>query len=310
MNHLMKLTLLGGLALTACNNNEFAYVATYVANPESDGETPPSCTFDPGADATVTINLDVARSSSLDLVAGVRNNLKEVDIAVDQMSTNAADRIKIPRAITPLRFDFRWECESTGFTGGIGPIILPAFSGDLTQPFCLDNRDDVTGDFVGFDVVPASGPPVDPGGTGFVKFTPVPPQLGRAFREFFEVAIQSEACCDELKLANGDCDDLSGASEAPGTACGDLQGVFDTFAGPSQLSARQVNDVQRFRPFIAYTSRSPDGGGGAYPMRLSGFFEGVLPSGELITSTQFNQEVGICSGSCVVPSNIQDCLIR
>ena len=126
MNHLMKLTLLGGLALTACNNNEFAYVATYVANPESDGETPPSCTFDPGADATVTINLDVARSSSLDLVAGVRNNLEEVDIAVDQMSTNAADRIKIPRAITPLRFDFRWECESTGFTGGIGPIILPA----------------------------------------------------------------------------------------------------------------------------------------------------------------------------------------
>lgn len=283
------------LAMFACNNTEFGYIPLYVPVAEQD-MTSGACSYDAAGDPLLTMELDTEQASSLSMAVVVENVLDELDVSLDMTGTDV-DRLKVPRQIAPLRFDYRWECESQGFLGDVGPIFLPAFSLDAQTPFCLDERDEVTGEFVGFDVVPATGGAIRPGEVGVVFFTPIPAPLGVAFREFFDVADQAEACCQEIENQGGQCADgeLDGAI-AQYAACGQLQTIFDSFGG--QLSAETFADVQRFRPFTSFTRQAQGINRNSYPMRMSGFIEGVLPNGDLITSTQFTQQVGVCKGIC------------
>ncbi len=288
MRYLTALTIAGGLAMAACNNAEYAYVPLYVPSPDFD-EDAGTCMFNAMGDPAIDITMDVQYARILDMVTIVENRLDPVEVMLG--GQNQGENIKIPRSIQPLRFDFQWECESTGFQGGVGPIVLPAFSVD--KPFCLDKRENVTGDIGGVDVVPASGEPVGPGDRGFVSFTPVPAQLGQAFFDFFEVARLSQKCCDEV---GGDCADVGTGSGADCTA---LQDAFDALAGPQRLSAKQPADVQRFRGFSTYVQS-----GARYPVRISGFIEGLLPTGDLIVSSRFNREVELCSGGIPVQTGM------
>ncbi len=296
MKYLTAMALVGGFALSACNNNDLAYVPLYVPTPEYD-EDSMSCAFSSTSDPAIDIRLDVSQDRILDMLTVVENRLDPVTVELGGM--NSGQNIKIPRTITPLRFDFRWECESTGFQGGVGPIYLPAFTSSIDSPFCLDTRSNVTGKIEGFDVVPASGEPVGPGEQGLVKFTPVPAQLGQAFYDFFRVAELSQACCDEV---GGDCDDVASGS---GAQCTALQQAFDALAGPSQLSSKLPGDVQRYRGFSTFVNS-----GAAYPMRMSGFIEGVMPNGDLITSSRFIRQIELCGGGCKDGGPATRCLAR
>lgn len=296
MKYLTAMTLVGGFALSACNNNDLAYVPLHVPTPDFDA-TDETCTFDPSADPAIDIRFDVSQDRILDMVVLVSNNLDPLTVPLGAMGT--AQDLKVPRSIQPLRFDFQWECESTGFQGGVGAIFLPAFTSSQDRPFCLDKRENVTGEISGFDVVPASGEPVGPGDQGLVKFTPVPAQLGTAFYDFFRVAQLSQACCDEV---GGDCNDVASGS---GAQCTALQDAFDALAGPSQLSSKIAGDVQRYRGFATYVNS-----GASYPVRITGFIEGVMPSGDLITSSRFARSIDLCFGGCQDKGPATQCLGR
>lgn len=219
----------------------------------------------------------------LTLYAALENQMTAEETPVDDDPETV---LTPPNAAMPLRFDFRWECDSNGFSPEQGPLYLPQFS--LSEPFCLDQRED-TETFVGRDAVSASGPAIEAGGgIGVVTFQPVPPQLGYAFDEVFQIATQSNACCTDA----GGCGNVQNASLADGAPCKKLQDFFDAVSG-GQLSARSPADVQRWQPYSLYVG---GGTGSSYPIRMRGRFELVTASGRSINSTQLAYDLRLCRG--------------
>src|SRR6185503_20042538 len=136
-----------------------------------------SCTYDPsGIENQIDITVDVANQLTLFLVLKVRNTLAPNMV---EINTDPDQGIAYSEAVSPLRFDYRWECDTIGFGSDHGALFLPQFS--VNQPFCLDSRDETGGDFVGFDVITATGGAIAAGSFGDVEIRPIPAPLGIAF---------------------------------------------------------------------------------------------------------------------------------
>ncbi len=289
--HTMKrLGLSVGLLAAACNNAEYGIVPTHLATPELSGN---ACTLEPGGDPLGKVDLDLGlvlgsafpQQNSLSLGVVVSNILANEEVVLSQQAP--MDRFITNNRVTPLRFDYRWECESQGFTVGLSPIEVPVFG--VGKPFCLDDRAE-SKDFQGTDIIAATGPTVLPGELGVWLIRPVTTQLATGFRDVFQLAELAEQCCDEV---NG-CDNLQNANLQTG-ACATLQATFDSVAGPNVLSAQDQGDVEKWRGFVAYTPSNGLLTTPSYNMRIRGFFEGVTPSGSLVTSSLFSTEIGICA---------------
>ena len=271
--------------LAACNNIEVGLVVEEVPPPSGE------CSFMPG-ELEYPLTFDTQRMSTMFIPTEVTNVLSAEPTVINGMDPMILQ--EPANRVSPLRFDFRWECDTQGFTAGQGPLVLPAFSVD--NPFCLDTRDEANSDFAGFDVVSASGAPVGPEQTQIWQFTPITAQLGQALNTAFRLAELSEDCCD---LARG-CQNVQ--TVATTGACADLQVLLDSIA-PQRYSVAQEQTLNIWRPYFLYT---PQGAqelqSGVIPnfkLRLRGVYEGITSAGDLITSTEFIRDVGICKGDVV-----------
>lgn len=285
------------LTLIGCNSVETGFVPLYVAEPDTEVNPVTSeveCLY-PGGEAEPVsfVEVDVSQFNALSLMIVAENNLQDVLITVQQ--NNPTETFQVSNQIQPVRFDFRWECDSTGFTAGQGPIRLPAFGAD--RPFCLDRRDETTGNFSGFDVVAATGAAIEPGERGVIEVRIAPPQMLTSMQDAFDIAVRADNCCRQA----GSCQEASEAQPSDNSECQALQDVFDRVGG--NLSANSLPDLRRWRPFVAHTSAA-QGGPVPYNMRLRGRFEGLTPYGDLITSTDFVQDIGFCEG-CGTSSLLQ-----
>ncbi len=303
---------LSGFLFIGCNNVDTSLTAIDIITPEVEEEMGviTGCKFDPGAAGMVGIvfNTDprasirqmgdpVVAQRSMTLRARVQNELSDQEIVYEM---DPEEKARVPTAITPLRFDFRWECDSSGFTAGLGKFLLPQFS--TTQSFCLDERNEAAGG-VGFDQVPASGGAIRAQQVGLVSFTPIPTQLGNAFDDFFRLAEEAERCCHSV----GGCSNLAMANTTMGP-CKDLQDLFDGISAPGTFSARTQQDVDQWRLYSEYTwvnSIAGPGGNvlnkhptlvGSYPLRLRGRFEGITAAGSEVISTDLITEIKLCRG--------------
>lgn len=292
---------IAAMGLIGCNNVPTSVVIEGIAAPS--GGT--GCLFDPTGDdfrLETVLNTNQQpppgappppRQLSLTLVARVLNNLQGEETIVELQPEETIVR---PTAVQAVRFDFRWECEATGFTQDLGPFILPQF--DLNQPFCLTDRDE-TGNFVGFDAVAASGPAVPARDRGNVVFQPIPPQLGLAFDEFFQVATLANACCDEV---GGDCNNVTNANTMGTNPCALLQDLFNGISG-GVLNANVPADVQRFQPYSVYDgSAAPQIDFATFELRMRGRFEFVTSAGDMVESSELLHSVRICR-SCGFPTS-------
>lgn len=244
-----------------------------------------SCTYEASpTEFAGPIVLDTAVAHQLTLPLTVRNN---ADSETD--------------GLQPLRMELRWECDSAGFSGDLGPLVVPAF--DPSIPFCNGRRDE-NASFAGFDTVEASGALIPgSGGLGIVRVTAVPFALGQAIDETFEVASLAEQCCFETRATN--CDGQSTA-----VACTRLEQIFREL-DPSgvQLQVAVQNgpsdDLVRFQAFAIY-----NGGnlcvrdrtlcdssflqGPTYSMRLRGHLELLDTDGDLARSDEFATSIEFC----------------
>ena len=281
-------------SLLACNNVDTSVLAINIAAPSNVTD----CLFEADGDVfrtSTTLNTQPSPVGNpqlnLTMRARLFNGLTAEEVTVDPISGEVLDA---PTRISALRFDFRWECDSNGFTINQGPFFLPAFS--FREPFCLDNRDEV-GDFNGFDQVAASGDAIAPQTTGLVAFQPVPSTLGLAFDEFFDLATLANACCVQV---GGDCNNVNAGS---GTgSCATLQARFDQISN-GQLNAGVPADVLRWQPFAIYDGTAdPAVSFATYPLRMRGRFDLISSAGADITSTDLIHNVEICKG-CGTPTS-------
>jgi hypothetical protein len=244
-------------------------------------QTSRSCLYDPMSDVTaVRVVIDVAQQLSLYLVLKVENTLQPNTIMID---TEPDQAIAYNESVSPLRFDYRWECDTIGFGSDLGPLFVPQFS--VNQPFCLDSRDETSGDFVGFDVIPATGGAIPAGGTGGVEIRPIPAQLGLALYDMFTLAALAQACC----MSTEGC---SGVESGVTMECARLQSLFNDVG----ILQNQVEAAQRYRPFALFDGSVPPTNmfpSNTYPLRLRGVLEGVTSSGTTVTSNEWAQDIGI-----------------
>lgn len=279
------------LLLIGCNSVELGFVPLYAVRPEAmlDATTGLlTCDFD-GGETMPFVHIDVGSSSAYSMVVAAENNMQGG--VIELQTTGVDETLVIPNQIQPLRFDYRWECDSTGFTAGQEALRLPSFGAD--RAFCLDKRDETTGNFSGFDIVPATGAAIEPGETGNIFVRIVPPQMMASVRDAFEIAVLADGCCREA----GSCQAASMAQPEDNPKCDALQDVFDRVGG--DLRANSIDHLTLWRPFVVHTTAAT-GVPVPYNMRLRGRFEGLTPTGDLVTSTDFVQDVGFCEG-CAVP---------
>ena len=282
------------LLATACNNVSTSVLAVHIAAPED----PAICGFEGDGEifrSSTTLNTNpgvVNPQLNLVLRARLFNAMSADPVDIE---LNPEEFFVLPNRVSPIRFDFRWECDSNGFTVNQGPLFLPQFS--LTQPFCLNNRDD-TGDFIGFDAVSASGDAIQPQAISLAAFEPVPPQLGQAFDELFQLASLANACCAEV----GGCNNVVNANLAGNGACRSLQDLFNGLSN-GRLNANVPADVQRWQPFSIYEGQAaPAAAFATYPLRLRGRFELITGAGEMITSNELIHNINVCRG-CGAPTS-------
>ncbi len=233
-----------------------------------------------GSDSAANIVLDVAQQLTLFLVLDVANTLQPSEAVID---TNPDITLKHPQSVNPLRFDYRWECDSIGFSSDLGPLFLPQFS--VNQPFCLDNRDATGGDFVGFDVIPATGGLIPAAGTGSVEIRPVPAPLGLAMYDMFTLAALAQTCCAST-------DGCGGVENGANQECIRLQ----TFFNDVGILQNQTEAAQRYRPFSLFDGATPPTQGTALPtptyeLRIRGVLEGVTNAGQTVTSNDWSQDI-------------------
>ena len=284
MRTLMPLILAGAIPFMGCDAPDSSLVIEGVIPPTTmkDQQTGAvSCSWDPAsmvsfADPT----LDVAAQLTLFLVLKVANTLQPGVVEIDMDPENT---IRYSEAISPLRFDYRWECDTIGFGSDLGALFLPQFS--VNQPFCLDSRDETGGDFVGFDVIPATGGSIPAGGFGGVEIRPIPGQLGLAIYDMFTLAALAQACC----MSTEGC---AGVESGVTMECARLQSLFNDVG----ILQNQVEAAQRYRPFAFFDGSVPPTNNfpsNTYPLRLRGVLEGVTSSGTTVTSNEWAQDIGI-----------------
>ena len=278
------------LSLAACNNVDVGLVPLYVPAPElMDG----ACTFDPTGEQLLFIRTDVSQNRALSLQVAAENILDPIEVVIQQ--DGPMEVFRSPNRIEPRRFDYRWECDSSGFTNH-GPLVLPAF--DPSRPFCIDDRDETTRDFVGFDVIPASGNAIGPGDTGLIQIRPVTPQLSDAVLEVFQIAQLADQCCD-----TGNCSQPESGVDPNQGACRQVQDLFNLTDPTGSLNVQRSADLLRFAPVSIYAANSRTGIAPVpFNMRLAGRFEGIKPEGDLVTSTLYEEEIGFCIG-CAFSTN-------
>ncbi len=260
------------------------------------GELDPlaGCSWDPeGGTFEIDPQYNPNLSTSMRMVVRLQNTMEANTV---EFSEDPQEVFVPPNNVTPLRFDMRWECDTDALSAGLGAMILPQFSFD--RPFCLDNRGDTTGNFVGFDVIPASGPAIDPGGgSGLAEINPVTSQMGEAVRDMFEISRLADACCSE------DTDCATSVQRDPnnfGAACSALNTLFTQLGDANRI--KNADFVTRMQRFSSFDATSPGAfiaanGVAQYNMRLRGVFEGITADGDLVSSTEFAQVVGFCRGN-------------
>lgn len=286
----MKKLLLCSVALmaAACNNTEVGLVIEEVPPPDFD-EGEGTCSFQTGT-VEYGIIYDTANMSSLFLRTEVTNTLSSNSTQLT--SIDPIINLQFPNRVSPRRFDFRWECDSNGFSAGRGPLFLPAFSVD--NPFCLDTRDEANADFVGFDTVDASGAPVAPGQTGIWGFDAITAELDEAFDQAFRLAELSDDCCE---LAGGNCQNAP--TFAAVGACAELQATLDSIV-PGRLSVQDPATLDIWRPYVLFTLQGTldrnETVVADFSMRLRGIYEGITDAGDMITSAELLRNIGICKG--------------
>jgi hypothetical protein len=241
-----------------------------------------SCQYDPAdAENQIDITIDVANQLTLFLVLKVRNTLAPDTLEID---SDPDQTIAYSEAVSPLRFDYRWECDTIGFGSDLGALYLPQFS--VNQPFCLDSRDETGGDFVGFDVIPATGAAIPAGTVGGVEIRPVPAPLGIAIYDMFTLAALAQACCAST-------DGCAGVENGANAECIRLQTLFNDVG----ILQNQTEAAQRYRPFSLFDGAMPPSSTypvtPTYALRIRGVLEGVTSSGDTVTSNEWSQDIGI-----------------
>lgn len=274
-----------------------------------DGET---CVFSATGDIfTSEATFDSELALGLSVFFRVRNDLTGAQVDIGTMDNPRL--LTPPNVVTPLDFDARWECDSNGFSTNVSALILPAFSPDPEQPFCLNRRSEIT-DFKGFDLVPASGGGISPnGGQGVVQVEAIPRDLGQAFDDLFKIAALADACCT---VPNTGC---SGTDMTPGGPCAQLaqafatldpDGTFLTVQAPS--ADQQSEDLITYAAFARFngdhiTARDPQVQRSllapSYPMRFRGFLEGLSGDGSLVRSTEGSIKINVCRSCGVLNPN-------
>lgn len=276
--------------LAGCSNVDTSL--TILGAIPSDSED--KCEFSPMGDVFLgNIYFDALGQDTLALHLRVRNDLQGA--TVNFGSTALPDNFEVPSGVTPLRMDFRFECDTNGFSDQLGPFYVPQFSAEI--PFCLQKD---TREFQGFDVVPASGPVIEPnGGIAVVLVKPITTQLAHAMGETFILANLADDCCKSLDGIGG-CTEENLRNLAPNgmDKCGELQRAFDKIA-PDKLSVNKIDDIEKFRPFAIFDHMSnPPRGmglGPTYPMRIRGVLEGVTGDGSIVSSAEYFDEIHICA---------------
>lgn len=304
MNGIKFSWLLGMTGLAACSipDTNVRIVGVAATSGEIDDATGlvSECVFDSGDDFEPSgLILDTAVSLQISLPLRVQNDTVQAAIQVQQQPVQI--NLTPPTSIRPLRMDVVWECDSNGFSGDLGPLVLPAF--DPVVPFCLDKRAD-TQNFVGFDVVSASGGSIDGGGgRGIANVGVVPFAMGQAIDETFRIAALAEQCCFETRASN--CD-----GQSTGLSCTRLTQIFQALdpTGSSLQVAVQAGpseDLVRFQTFAIFNGenlcardrtlcdssflQSP-----AYKMRLRGVMEFLKADGALVTSDEYTKDLSFC----------------
>lgn len=287
-------------ALAGCGTNESAITIHGVVIPsESQG----SCEFGSAEnDHLVAIVLDTSNSYTMTLALDVENRHAKREFFKGVRGNNYTEMIG--NDFQPLRYDLRWECDSPGFSSDLGPLVVPAF--DFDQPFCLDRRSEVNQDFVGFDVIAASGPVIAPEEFGITMITPIPYQLGLAIDDTFEIARYADDCCRNTDGCDGTTAAFAGAVLESCTRLGEIFTTLDP--NGSELSVKAPDsgtassDLVRFRPFAIYhgtyasqkIERTHAQYGAAYGVRLRGSLEGMLGDGDLVSSNEFSIQISLC----------------
>ena len=122
------------LLLIGCNSVDLGFVPLCAVRPEAEIDMMTgalTCQYDPTGESMPFVSINVAQQAAFSLIIAIENNMQQIEI--ETQATGFAQNISVPSSIQPLRFDFRWECDSTGFTAGQGPLRLPAFGAD--RPF-------------------------------------------------------------------------------------------------------------------------------------------------------------------------------
>ena len=282
----VKYLALGAALSCACTNVETSLIIQHAAAPDD----PMSCELmDDGDVYDSEIFVDVTGQSTMSLNLRVQNMLQGGTLNFG--SDENPDDFQITNKVTPLRFDLRWECDTTGFSDDLGDMYVPQFS--ATEPFCVGSD---TRSFSGFDVIPASGNTIEPGGdVALVSIRPITVQLMDAFADVFRLAGQAQECCNSAGACNDQA--LQQAPMGPGTPCGILQAEFDRIAGEGRLNAQSFADIQKFRPFAIYdyNQNAPRPGFAGYPMRLRGVLEGVTSDDTVVRSDEWWIIVNLCA---------------
>lgn len=283
------------LALLAlgCETNETAMTITHVILPDAD-PTNGTCEFDPSVAKAGPLNLDTGASLALAIPFAVSNNLsvREADFSPNDVASSVVTRSEI----TPVRFDARFECDTSAYSGArASGLILPRI--DPQTSFCTDRRADSAASSANSDVLTAFGASIPPAsvGTAIVRF---PHELGYAIDELFEIARLADDCCRNSPNCGG-----SGGY----SACSDLQDIFTAIDGTGSLVAQgsptEVNPtLQRFADYAVYDggyiqrvdARFTGKSSPVFSMFMRGALQGVTGYGELISSNDYSVQIDVC----------------
>jgi hypothetical protein len=283
------------LALLAlgCETNETAMTITHVILPELDMTTL-TCKFDASSAKAGPLNLDTGDSLTLSIPFAVANNLSVR--ASDFSPTEEEAPVVTAAEITPVRFDARFECDTSAYSGArASGLILPRI--DPQTSFCTDRRADSAASSANSDVLTAYGAAVKPAeiGTAMVRF---PHELGYAIDELFDIARLADDCCRNTPNCGG-----SGGY----MACVELQDIFSAIDGTGSLVAQgsptEVNPtLQRFADYAVYDggyiqsadTRFRGKSSPVFSMYMRGALQGVTGYGELLSSNDYSVQIDVC----------------
>lgn len=280
------------LLVLGCETNETAMTITHVILPEVDMTTG-ACKLGDVQHAD-PLNLDTGATLALAIPFAVLNNLsaRDSDFSPNDVEAN----VRTSADITPLRFDARFECDTSAYSGArASGLILPRI--DPQTSFCTDRRADSAASSANSDVLTAYGPAIKPSesGSAVVRF---PHELGYAIDELFDIARLADDCCRNTPNCGG-----SGGYKA----CADLQDIFTSIDGSGSLVAQgsptEVNPtLQRFADYAVYDggyiqnvdARFRGKSSPVFSMYMRGALQGVTGYGETLSSNDYSVQIDVC----------------